>query len=100
MLKGYDKKGFRSDSHLPITLPSLHNVLELSQHITGSESQTWQFKAMSSLAFLTFYLESVGAVSTFVWILNCSGGKDSVAPENLFWVRAVASVPIAGKNID
>ena len=54
MLKGYDKKGFRLDSHLPITLPSVHNVLELSQHITGSESQTWQFKAMSSLAFLTF----------------------------------------------
>ena len=94
MLTGYGKKGFRLEPRLVCW-----NVLELSQHITGSEYQTCQFKTMSSLAFLTFYLESVGAVSTFVWILNCSGGKDSVAPENLFWVRAVASVPIAGKNI-
>ena len=38
-------------------------------------------------------------MSTFVWILNWSGGKDSVASENLSWARAVASVPIAGKNI-
>ena len=54
MLKGYGKSGSRLDSRLPITLPILKNLLEVSPRINGSHYQICQFKAMCSLAFFAF----------------------------------------------
>lgn len=62
MLKGYSKKGFRLDSRLPITLPILRSLLEASPHITGSQYQICQFKAMCSLAFFAFL--RIGEITT------------------------------------
>jgi hypothetical protein len=54
MFKGYGKTGSRLDSRLPITLPILTSLLEVSPHINGSHYQICQFKAMCSLAFFAF----------------------------------------------
>ena len=54
MLKGCGKSGSRLDSRLPITLPILKNLLEVSPRINGSHYQICQFKAMCSLAFFAF----------------------------------------------
>ena len=62
MLKGYGKKGFRLDCRLPITLPILKNLLEISPHITGSQYQICQFRAMCSLAFFAFL--RIGKITT------------------------------------
>ena len=62
MLKGYGKKGFRLDCRLPITLPILKNLLEVSPRITGSHYQICQFRAMCSLAFFAFL--RIGEITT------------------------------------
>ena len=50
MLKGYDKTGTRLGSRLPITLPILSGLFEVSPQIVGSRYQMHQFQAMCSLA--------------------------------------------------
>ena len=62
MLKGYGKTGFRLDSRLPITLPILKSLLEVSPHLKGSRYQICQFKAMCSLAFFAFL--RIGEITT------------------------------------
>ena len=54
MLKGYGKNRARLDSRLPITLPILQRLIEVSPRLTGSQYQICQFKAMCSLAFFAF----------------------------------------------
>ncbi|CAB4022070.1 Hypothetical predicted protein, partial [Paramuricea clavata] len=46
MLKGYGKNGARLDSRLPITLPNLRSLLEVSPRISGSNYQICPFKAI------------------------------------------------------
>ena len=62
MLKGYGKKGFRLDCRLPITLPILKHLIEVSPHISGSHYQVCQFRAMCSLAFFAFL--RIGEITT------------------------------------
>jgi hypothetical protein len=62
MLKGYGKNGARLDSRLPITLPILRSLLEVSPRINGSNYQICQFKAMCSLAFFAFL--RIGEITT------------------------------------
>ena len=62
MLKGYGKKGFCLDCRLPITLPIVKNLLEVSPHITGSQYQICQFRAVCSLAFFAFL--RIGEITT------------------------------------
>ena len=54
MLKGYGKNRARLDSRLPITLPILQRLIEVSPRLGGSNYQRCQFKAMCSLAFFAF----------------------------------------------
>ena len=54
MLKGYGKNRARLDSRLPITLPILQRLIEVSPRLTGSQYQICQFKAMCCLAFFAF----------------------------------------------
>ena len=54
MLKGYGKNRARLDSRLPITLPILQRLIEVSPRLAGSNYQIFQFKAMCSLAFFAF----------------------------------------------
>ena len=54
MLKGYGKNRARLDSRLPITLPILQRLIEVSPRLAGSQYQICQFKAMCSLASFAF----------------------------------------------
>ena len=54
MLKGYHKKGSRPDSHLPITLPILHKLLDSACNLAIYRYQVCQFKAMCSTDFYAF----------------------------------------------
>ena len=53
-LRGMEKKGFRLDNRLPITLPILNRIIKASPHIYGFQYQICQFKAMCSMAFFAF----------------------------------------------
>ena len=50
----YGKNRARLDSRLPITLPILQRLIEVSPRLTGSPYQICQFKAMCALAFFAF----------------------------------------------
>ena len=52
MLKGYNKKGFRLDNRLPVTLPILTRIL--STNITSSYYECCLFRAMCAVAFFAF----------------------------------------------
>ena len=54
MLKGYSKNRAHLDSRLPIKLPILQRLMEVSPRLGGSNYQRCQFKAMCSLAFFAF----------------------------------------------
>ena len=54
MLKGYRKKGSRPESHLPITLPILHKLLDSACNLAIYRYQVCQFKAMCSTDFYAF----------------------------------------------
>ena len=54
MLKGYGKNRARLDSRLPITLPILQRLIEVSPRLGGSNYQRCQFQALCSLAFFAF----------------------------------------------
>ncbi|CAH3019254.1 unnamed protein product, partial [Porites evermanni] len=54
MLKGYNKKGFRLDSRLPITLPILERVMSSAFRTTLSRYEAYLFRAMCAIAFFAF----------------------------------------------
>ena len=54
MLKDFNKVGFRLDSRLPVTLPTLNKLVSVAPSLDGSPFQICQFQTMCSLAFLAF----------------------------------------------
>ena len=79
MLKGYGKTGARLDSRLPITLPILGSLLEVTPRTTGSHYQIRQFKAMCSLAFFAFL--RMGEITT-----NKKGGCEPLQRNQLAYI--------------
>lgn len=54
MLKGYNKKGFRLDSRLSITLPILERIMSSAFQTTLSRYEAYLFRAMCAIAFFAF----------------------------------------------
>jgi len=54
MLKGYKKLGIRIDSRLPITLPILRNIIEVTPSLCSTAYNAFLFKAMCTTAFFAF----------------------------------------------
>ena len=54
MLKGYNKKGFRLDSRLPITLPILERIMSSAFRTTLSRYEAYLFGQCVLLHFLPF----------------------------------------------
>ena len=54
MLKGYGKIGYKLDSRLPITLPTLVHIMKISDNVCVSQYETFMFKAMCAMAFFAF----------------------------------------------
>ena len=90
MLKGYNKKGFRLDSRLPITLPILERIMSSAFRTTLSRYEAYLFRAMCAIAFFAFL--RVGEMTV-------SGKQSSNAPlqfhqvtklrDNSFYVKAI-----------
>ena len=54
MLKGYGKVGYKLDSRLPITLPILVRIMEVSECFCVTQYEFLMFKAMCAMAFFAF----------------------------------------------
>ena len=90
MLKGYNKKGFRLDSRLSITLPILERIMSSAFQTTLSRYEAYLFRAMCAIAFFAFL--RVGEMTV-------SGKQSSNAPlqfhqvtklrDNSFYVKAI-----------
>ena len=90
MLKGYNKKGFRLDSRLPITLPILDRIMSSAFRTTLSRYEVYLFQAMCAIAFFAFLRVGERTVS---------GKQSSNAPlqfhqvtklrDNSFYVKAI-----------